>query len=58
MKTRRTLQWFVSPRWFHAADMKELRAAFPRAAIIRLAIIKGGLVAGLLAHTEIVLDQS
>ncbi len=47
MPPRRPLHWFVSPRWFHAADMEELRAAFPRAAIIRLAIITVGLIAGL-----------
>ena len=47
MSSRHPLQWFISPRWFHAADMEELRAAFPRAAIIRLAIITVGLVAGL-----------
>jgi hypothetical protein len=46
-KPRRHLQWFVSPRWFHASDMAELRAAFPRAAIIRLALITVALVAGL-----------
>jgi hypothetical protein len=45
MPPRRPLHWFVSPRWFHAADMEELRAAFPRAAIIRLAIITVGLIA-------------
>ncbi len=47
MPSRRTLQWFVSPRWFHAADMEELHAAFPRAAIIRLAIITVSLITGL-----------
>ena len=47
MNPRRSLQWFVSPRRFHAADMEELRSAFPRAAIIRLVLITGSLVAGL-----------
>ena len=46
-KPRRHLQWLVSPRWFQASDMAELRAAFPRAAIIRLALITVALVAGL-----------
>ena len=46
-KPRRCLQWFVSPRWFHAADMAAVRAELPRSAVIRLVLVTALLVAGL-----------